>query len=122
MPRYEKKYRVPIGKISELREFMRTYVNVDPFASECKDNTYTVRSIYYDTKNMKFYREKIEGIRDRKKLRIRAYDCQKENSVAFLEIKRKNDAIISKNRSAVYYKNLSQLLATDTGGHPSLGR
>ncbi|MCB9067670.1 MAG: polyphosphate polymerase domain-containing protein [Calditrichia bacterium] len=116
MPRFEHKYKVPVEKLDVLREYMQNYLTVDKFASGQMDNTYTVRSIYYDTSDMRFYHEKIEGLRVRKKLRIRGYDTQQDNSVTFLEIKRKNDSSISKNRSPLLYKNLSSLMATSDIG------
>ena len=98
--------------MNELRDFLKSYVTVDANASRCKDNTYTVRSIYYDTSKLTFYHEKIEGLQFRKKLRIRGYDTEKEDSVIFLEIKRKHNSLISKNRAPLYYKNLAPLLKT----------
>ncbi|MGH1362708.1 MAG: VTC domain-containing protein [Calditrichia bacterium] len=113
MARFENKYLVPKARMSELRDFLRSYINVDDFASRCVDNTYTVRSIYYDTSRLRYYNEKIEGLQFRKKLRIRGYDCEQDDSVIFLEIKRKRNSLISKNRAPVYFKNLSQLLETN---------
>ena len=36
---------------------------------------YPVTSLYYDTQSLRFYWEKIEGLKFRRKLRIRLYGC-----------------------------------------------
>lgn len=111
MGRVEYKYLVPLELLSRLRGLMMPYLETDPFALRLPDRQYTVRSLYYDTAQLQYYHEKIEGIRNRKKLRIRCYDDQQPDSVAFLEIKRKSDASVSKDRAPLYFKNLSRLMS-----------
>lgn len=60
-----------------------------------------VRSIYLDTSNLLFYYEKIDGQEYRKKLRVRVYDQLHEDSIAFLEIKRKLEDTIVKERALI---------------------
>ncbi len=111
MGRVEYKYLVPLELLSRLRGLMMPYLETDPFALRFPERQYTVRSLYYDTSQLQYYHEKIEGIRNRKKLRIRCYDDQQPDSVAFLEIKRKSDASVSKDRAPLYFKNLSSLMS-----------
>ncbi len=108
--RREYKYLVPQRDIDRLRQRILPFVTVDDFASE--GNQYTVRSIYFDSSNLKYYNEKIDGIKIRKKLRVRGYNKQADESIVFLEIKRKNENHINKNRSAIKYYNLNDLLTT----------
>lgn len=110
--RYEYKFKLPVEILDEIRALMRNYVNVDPYADRLPDKEYTVRSIYLDSRDMKFYHEKIAGIRMRKKLRIRAYNKPVDDSLVFLEIKRKDGAFISKDRAPLEYQHLNPLLKT----------
>ena len=109
--RREYKYLVPYRDLERLRQRVQPFVNVDNFASE--GNQYTVRSIYFDSSTLKYYNEKIDGIKIRKKLRVRGYNDKADESVVFLEIKRKYENHINKNRSALKYYNLGDLLKTN---------
>lgn len=86
-------------------------MELDKFAAANGGN-YTVRSIYFDTTNLAFFNEKIEGLKMRKKLRIRGYDKEDESSINFLEIKRRFGTPIYKNRAPILYKNVDQFLHT----------
>lgn len=108
--RREYKYLIHQKDIDQLRKRITPFVTVDNFASE--GNQYTVRSIYFDTSKLKYYNEKVEGFKIRKKLRVRGYNELGDESVVFLEIKRKYENHIDKNRSALKYYNLNDLLST----------
>lgn len=101
--RYEFKYVVHRRLLDNLREMIIPFVEVDKFADACGKNQYTVRSIYFDTPQFDFYFEKIEGIKNRKKVRLRGYNSCNDNPMVFLEIKRKYDIPIMKYRSALIY-------------------
>ncbi len=101
--RLEYKYLVPIEKLSELRSELSPFLEVDPYAARTGIDQYTVRSIYYDTTDFRYYNEKIEGEGLRKKVRIRSYNQLYKDSLMFLEIKRKTQKTIRKNRAAIFY-------------------
>lgn len=108
--RLEYKYLVDVSKTDALRKALSPYITFD---SEYNDKPeYTVRSIYFDTSQLTYYHEKIEGLKIRKKLRIRGYNQVNDNSVIFLEIKRKNENYIGKNRSALKFQNLEEFIRT----------
>ena len=99
--RKEYKYYVPWEWRDALRERFLMHMEHDPFC-ECRQNhMYSVRSIYFDTPGLLFYYEKIDGLKLRKKLRVRSYDARGEHDVAFLEIKRKIKDVIMKERAGV---------------------
>lgn len=110
--RLEYKFVVRNEDLNLLRKKMLPFLEVDPFAKGNKHNQYVVRSIYYDTTRFDSYHEKIDGIKIRKKLRIRSYDQYSDNNIVFLEIKNKYDNFIGKNRSPLDYKNVVDLLKT----------
>lgn len=112
MHRIEYKYLVPNEKLLLVRRFLAPYVKMDIYADQQEGKAYSVRSIYYDTARLDFYHQKLAGIKNRRKVRIRGYNDFSPESLVFLEIKRKNEAVISKNRSAVVFNELVSLLKT----------
>ncbi len=105
----EYKYLVPIKQLDALRRDIKPYVDYDPFADRQPEKEYTVRSIYLDTKTFKCYHEKIDGLKNRKKYRIRGYNNGEGESIVFLEIKRKDNSYIFKDRAKIYYRELINL-------------
>lgn len=59
--------------------------------SYSRDGFYRVKSLYFDTVNQKDYVDKLDGVEDRKKIRMRIYD-ESEDTVK-LECKRKSGAL-----------------------------
>jgi SPX domain protein involved in polyphosphate accumulation len=114
MLRYEKKYLVPIAMMDRIRSRMSSFVRPDIYTHTAENGIrqYTVRSIYFDTHNMEFYNEKIEGLIHRRKLRIRAYDKLEAGCRVVFEIKRKIENRIKKHRSFVPYDNVNKILAS----------
>jgi hypothetical protein len=103
--------------LEALREAMLNFVDIDSNTPEADDfGQYTVRSIYFDTYKLDYYYEKRMGIKLRKKIRIRSYnelsDYEDQNPPVFLEVKRKTENFISKNRSKVDWNDLEKLLST----------
>ena len=65
--RIENKYELSIAKLPELYTFLK-----NSYAEEIYP-TRLIRSIYFDNQNFSAYRESIEGVVPRKKIRIRNY-------------------------------------------------
>lgn len=107
--RWEYKYLVPLNKLGQFRSDIMPYVDYDENTLNRPDKEYTVRSIYFDNNKFNDFFEKLQGIRTRKKIRIRGYNIPNENSVVFMEIKRKAQDIIKKDRCSLFYKNLDPL-------------
>lgn len=112
MSRIEYKYLVEKKMMQKLRENILPHVDLDKYSDIREKKEYTVRSVYYDSLKFDFYHEKIEGIRKRKKVRIRGYNEYSNDSDVFLEIKRKDGPIISKFRSSIAFNNLNSLFET----------
>jgi hypothetical protein len=110
--RYEKKYLVPNTQLNALRERLLPFLRPDSFAGIEKFGypEYTVRSIYFDSFDKKSIDEKIAGVEERKKLRIRAYDELNEKAQVFLEVKKKLGNRIYKNRSLIPFSKTSDFL------------
>jgi len=87
--RYELKYHIPRNFIPDLRALIEPYAIHDPHCADLPGNNYTVRSIYFDSEDLRFYFDKLDSVRVRKKLRVRTYNLADDAAPAFLEIKRK---------------------------------
>ena len=99
--RRELKFLLPCSVRDELRRAVRRHAGLDPFCARWRPHGYVVRSVYFDTVDYEFYFEKIDGVRVRKKLRVRAYDGAGADDTAFIEIKRKVGCCGFKERLAL---------------------
>lgn len=108
--RYEYKYIVHNSKLEQLRQMVLPFVDVDDFAEASGNNQYSVRSIYFDTPRYDYYFEKLEGIKNRKKVRLRGYDDENPDNTVFLEIKRKYSIPILKYRAPVTFRDAQIML------------
>lgn len=113
----------------ELKYVMRTEV-ADDFVSQIAehltldsnagdDGIYRVSSVYYDSRSYACYWEKIDGLKTRRKLRVRRYLDGKDD-LASLEIKQRVDRTIQKRRTLLPLEEIFSLIpAPDTwnGAH-----
>jgi SPX domain protein involved in polyphosphate accumulation len=103
--RYEIKYLVDIARLSELRHELLSRLDPDSHASA---TGYGVWSVYYDTRALRFYWEKIEGLRFRRKLRIRHYGDRStidDGTTVYVEIKQRVNRVTQKRRIALPYRD-----------------
>lgn len=103
--RIECKYLISNQMIPELRKLLLPHMILDKYSERHPDKQYTVRSIYFDTRRLDYYHDKLAGLRRRKKLRIRGYDELTNDSLVFLEIKRKNGPTINKSRAPINFSD-----------------
>lgn len=110
--RFEFKYLLHWQEYQEIRARLRRYVRVDNFAQDAAGDFYEVISLYYDSPKFYYYHEKFDGVKDRKKIRLRTYRNNGEiMSSVFFEIKRKSDAVVLKDRflmDAATYRDFSR--------------
>lgn len=96
--RVEVKYRVPDRVVPSIIEQLSPYVTFDPYLPEGKDS-YPVTSLYFDSQDLQSLREKDAGLLSRRKVRLRTYGSVFGiGSPCFLEIKRRHDFVVSKDR------------------------
>jgi len=88
--RYEYKYLIKPEQARQIAEFLAPYLEVDKYAESDDGNLYTVRSLYYDSPDFKCHYEKIAGLSNREKFRLRTYNYDHTRAPIFLESKRKN--------------------------------
>jgi hypothetical protein len=66
-----------------------------------------VWSVYYDTRQLRFYWEKVEGLRFRRKVRVRHYGDRStvaDDSMVYVEIKQRVNRVTQKRRIALPYR------------------
>ncbi|MYV45533.1 VTC domain-containing protein [Streptomyces sp. SID2888] len=107
--RFELKYLVPVDQAAEIRDELAERMDQDPYSPV---GGYGVWSLYYDTPQLRFYWEKIEGLKFRRKLRIRHYgdlDGVTDESPVCVEIKQRVNRVTQKRRITLPYGTARQL-------------
>lgn len=87
--RHEVKHLISPGDRAALCATLRAVARLDPHAGE--KGYYTIRSLYFDNLQDKALREKLDGVNQREKFRIRYYDG--DTSVIHLEKKVKRSGL-----------------------------
>ena len=119
--RHELKYHITPAEMTVLRSVLTPVMQLDPNGDE--HNEYHIRSLYFDTINDDALEEKIAGVGNRKKYRMRIYNFSDE--VIKLECKSKYGDLISKQSVSIPRELAEQLIAGDPDGlqrmrHPLL--
>jgi hypothetical protein len=102
--RYEIKYLVDAAALPALRAELTARLAPDTHAA---GGGYGVWSVYYDTRQLRFYWEKVEGLRFRRKLRVRHYGDRStvaDDSMVYVEIKQRVNRVTQKRRIALPYR------------------
>src|SRR5215213_2050092 len=107
--RYERKYVVSEIAADAIRRFIAPYLAPDEHMKPEEPRGYEVFSLYLDTPQLSMYRQTVEGVRSRYKLRIRFYDALEE-SLALFEIKTRLADSIHKQRAAVTKSAVARFL------------
>ncbi|MBC8507272.1 MAG: polyphosphate polymerase domain-containing protein [Chloroflexi bacterium] len=108
--RFELKYYLPLARAERFREAIAFYLQADQYGDE--RGNYAVTSLYYDSPDHHFYWEKVEGIKFRRKLRIRQYESAEPltpDSRVFVEIKQRLDRVTQKRRVVLPYRDALKL-------------
>ena len=101
--RFELKYLLSLKQAEIFKKALRAYL----LADEHGNGRYTLASLYYDSPDFRCYWEKVDGIRFRRKLRIRRYESPgaplTEDTPVFVEIKQRVDRVTQKRRIILPY-------------------
>jgi len=108
--RFELKYVISEGTAHAVRDFCLSYLEPDEHCDPADGFEYSVHSLYLDSPALALCRATLQGQRNRFKLRIRFYD-ESPDSPAFLEIKRRQNEVILKQRCAVRRAAVPRILA-----------
>jgi len=103
--RFELKYIVPIQQAQKFMAVLKAYLVPDDHGDG--DGSYYLSNLYYDSPGFRFYWEKVDGIRFRRKLRIRYYEAAgalTDETPVFVEIKQRVDRVTQKRRVCLPYR------------------
>jgi hypothetical protein len=98
--RFELKYLIAEQTALQVRDFVRSYLQMDEYSVGRPNYSYPVHSLYLDSRQLKLYWDTINGDKNRFKLRLRYYSTNSETPV-FFEVKRRMNNCIMKQRGAV---------------------
>jgi len=113
--RYERKFLVSERQAESIRRFVSVYMEPDRYMAGTGPDGYRVCSLYLDTPQLALYRQSVDGLKNRYKLRIRFYD-DAPDTPAFLEVKRRTTETVHKLRVMIVKSAVERLLS---GRRPS---
>ncbi len=102
--RFELKYLTSLQRAEEFKQDLAAYLVPDDHGGI--QGGYGVASLYYDSPDRRFFWEKVDGIKFRRKLRIRYYENNlplESTSPVFVEIKQRTDRVLQKRRVVLPY-------------------
>ena len=91
--RHEWKHRLAPEDLPGLRQRLKLVARPDPYAV---GGRYHIRSLYFDTPSDKALRDKLDGVNNREKFRIRCYN--RDPGLIHLEKKSKRNGLGSKEK------------------------
>ena len=98
--RREFKYIIGDSEVSRVRDAIRPFCSLDPYAAKVDGHSYTIESLYFDSPDLALYHANDVELVERFKLRVRRYpDAPK--SPFFLELKARYHDTIIKSRALV---------------------
>lgn len=90
--RHEIKYMISDEQRKEVLRGIRDRMIPDPHGLS------TICNVYYDTPDYRLIRRSLEKPKYKEKLRVRSYGTPNEDSIVFLELKKKCEGIVYKRR------------------------
>ena len=111
--RHELKFYIGYPQYLTLRSNLTHLLHQDPNAAR-NGGEYAIRSLYFDTEFDTAYYDKINGVKDRDKYRMRIYNYSDRD--IFMECKTKVGAFISKRSVKIPRSLADQLTAGDPTG------
>ena len=90
--RVEDKYRISSRLAGEIVKEMKSHIRKDIYFE------YTVHCVYYDSKDSRMIIASMNGTGFKEKLRLRCYEQPDDETMCFLETKKKYDDIVYKRR------------------------
>ena len=108
--RHEIKHQITQADAVAIRHNLSAVASIDPHAK--KDGCYRIRSLYFDDLNNTALWEKLDGVNERRKFRIRYYND--DLSYIMLECKMKRDNVGCKLQERLTEEELRRILNRDT--------
>lgn len=109
--RFEYKYLVPESVSKLVENSVKQFMVLDGYCSGVQGSRYSIQSVYFDDPKFSCYHEKIDGLLNRRKFRVRSYG---ENAATiFLEEKGRRNAFSYKQRMVIQPSMVGPVLRAD---------
>jgi hypothetical protein len=108
--RFELKYLISLQQAEQLKTGLKRYLVPDEHGQD--NGRYALSSLYYDSPDLRCYRENDDGLKFRRKLRVRRYetnDVFTGESPVFVEVKQRYDRVTQKRRTVLPYREALRL-------------
>jgi SPX domain protein involved in polyphosphate accumulation len=102
--RFELKYLITLRQAELFKVALSAYLSPDEHGND--RGGYGLASLYYDSPDYRCYWEKMDGVKFRRKLRIRHYESEAlltDQTPVFVEIKQRLDRVTQKRRAVLPY-------------------
>lgn len=119
LERYELKFTIPPEMVGPISAFVEPYCAMDTHSSISPEGFYQVNSLYFDTPEYLFLRNRLDRLPNRFNMRVRSYGARPV-APYFLEVKQKKADIIRKYRARIRDENLERVLDPARDGHAGL--
>ena len=116
--RHEIKHFISAADAVAIRRNLTAVASIDPHAG--KDGGYRIRSLYFDDPADTALWEKLDGVNERRKFRIRYYN--EDLDYIMLECKMKRDGVGCKLQERLTEEEVRRIQAGDVGWMAACGR
>lgn len=116
--RHEVKHVITAGDAAAIRTNLSAVAHLDPHAKE--KGYYRIRSLYFDDPMDTALHEKLDGVNERRKFRIRYYND--DLGYIMLECKMKRDGVGCKPQERLTLEETEKILRGETGWMVRSGR
>ena len=116
--RHEVKHIITPGDAAAIRANLTAVATLDPHAAE--NGSYCIRSLYFDDPLDTALHEKLDGVNERRKFRIRYYND--DLSYIMLECKMKRDGVGCKPQARLTLEETGKIIRGDISWMPASGR
>ena len=116
--RHEVKHIITPGDAAAIRANLTAVATPDPHAAE--NGSYCIRSLYFDDPLDTALHEKLDGVNERRKFRIRYYND--DLSYIMLECKMKRDGVGCKPQARLTLEETGKIIRGDISWMPTSGR
>ncbi len=106
--RHELKYRLSKQQYFLLCKCMEKHMVLDSYGR------HKISNVYFDTDNFNIIRHSIEKPKYKEKLRLRVYGQPSEDTVGFIELKKKYDGVVYKRRLQSIQSNAMSYLCNNS--------
>jgi SPX domain protein involved in polyphosphate accumulation len=97
---------------NQLYNEISNFMDIDYFIKKKNTDRYLVRSLYFENEVFQNFYEKIDGVKNRTKYRLRTYSPKFDEATVYLEMKNRNNNRVLKIRHEIERDHLQALFSS----------